>query len=104
MGTEIHTVDFRLIRKVWKTLISQRSQISAKPHANQSEYEDENDENIRNRTKRAKRSLIPNLRMSVYNKVGALATRAVVEFPSSNNLRLRNLVESQLEKPKRKVS
>ncbi|KAF2534023.1 hypothetical protein F2Q70_00029844 [Brassica cretica] len=35
--------------------------------------------------------------MSVYNKVGALATRAFVEFPSSNNLRLRNLVESQLE-------
>ena len=35
--------------------------------------------------------------MSVYNKVGALATRAVGEFPSSNNLRLQNLVESQLE-------
>ncbi|KAF2551131.1 hypothetical protein F2Q68_00034976 [Brassica cretica] len=35
--------------------------------------------------------------MSVYNKVGALATRAVGEYPSSNNLRLQNLVESQLE-------
>ncbi|KAF3594638.1 hypothetical protein DY000_02020671 [Brassica cretica] len=35
--------------------------------------------------------------MSVYNKVGALATRAVGEFHSSNNLRLQNLVESQLE-------
>ena len=35
--------------------------------------------------------------MSVYNKVGASATRAVGEFPSSNNLRLQNLVESQLE-------
>ncbi|KAF3532552.1 hypothetical protein DY000_02041401 [Brassica cretica] len=35
--------------------------------------------------------------MSVYNKVGALATRVVGEFPSSNNIRLHNLVESQLE-------
>ena len=35
--------------------------------------------------------------MSVYNKVGASATRAVGEFPSYNNLRLQNLVESQLE-------
>ncbi|KAF2565203.1 hypothetical protein F2Q70_00025704 [Brassica cretica] len=35
--------------------------------------------------------------MSVYNKVGALSARAVGEFPSSNNLRLQNLVESQLE-------
>ncbi|KAF2618105.1 hypothetical protein F2Q68_00038954 [Brassica cretica] len=35
--------------------------------------------------------------MSVYNKVGASATRAVGEFPSSNNLRLQNQVESQLE-------
>ena len=46
---------------------------------------------------RARRSLIPNLLMSVYNKVRASATRAVGEFPSSNNLRLQNLVESQLE-------
>ncbi|KAF3485236.1 hypothetical protein F2Q69_00052864 [Brassica cretica] len=35
--------------------------------------------------------------MSIYNKEGALATRAVGEFPSSNNLKLQNLVESQLE-------
>ncbi|KAF3487801.1 hypothetical protein F2Q69_00054953 [Brassica cretica] len=35
--------------------------------------------------------------MSVYNKVGASATRDVSEFPSSNNLRLLNLVESQLK-------
>ncbi|KAF3510681.1 hypothetical protein F2Q69_00005943 [Brassica cretica] len=35
--------------------------------------------------------------MNVYNKVGALATRAVGEFPNYNNLRLQNLVESQLE-------
>ncbi|KAF2531190.1 hypothetical protein F2Q70_00031508 [Brassica cretica] len=40
--------------------------------------------------------------MSVYNKVGALATRAVGEFPSSNDLRLQNLVESQLEITKTK--
>ena len=32
-----------------------------------------------------------------YNKVEALAMRAVGEIPSSNNLRLQNLVESQLE-------
>jgi len=32
-----------------------------------------------------------------YNKVEALATRAVGEILSSNNLRLQNLVESQLE-------
>ena len=32
-----------------------------------------------------------------YNKVEASATRAVGEIPSSNNLRLQNLVESQLE-------
>ncbi|KAF3505882.1 hypothetical protein F2Q69_00007081 [Brassica cretica] len=50
-----------------KTLISQRSRISAKPHGKQSEHE------------------------------RALATRAVGEFPSSNNLRLQNLVESQLK-------
>ncbi|KAF3602712.1 hypothetical protein F2Q69_00035788 [Brassica cretica] len=35
--------------------------------------------------------------MSVYNKVGALAIRAVGKFPCSNNLSLHNLVESQLE-------
>ncbi|KAF3516476.1 hypothetical protein DY000_02058558 [Brassica cretica] len=35
--------------------------------------------------------------MSVKNKSGASATRAVGEFPSSNNIRLQNLVESQLE-------
>ena len=57
----------------------------------------ENDENIRNHKKRAKKSLIPDLRMSVYNKVGALAIRAIGEFPSSNNLKLQNLVESLLE-------
>ena len=34
--------------------------------------------------------------MSVYNKVGATATRTVGEFFSSNNLRPHNLVESQL--------
>ncbi|KAF3549665.1 hypothetical protein DY000_02007839 [Brassica cretica] len=50
-----------------KTLISQRSRIYAKPHGKQSEHE------------------------------RALATRAVGEFPSSNNLRLQNLVESQLK-------
>ena len=32
-----------------------------------------------------------------YNKVEASAMRAVGEIPSSNNLRLQNLVESQLE-------
>ena len=32
-----------------------------------------------------------------YNKVEALAMRAVGEIPSSNNLRLENLVESQLK-------
>ena len=32
-----------------------------------------------------------------YNKVEASAIRAVGEIPSSNNLRLQNLVESQLE-------
>ena len=40
--------------------------------------------------------------MSIYNKLGASATRAVGEFPSSNNLRLQNLVESQLEITKTK--
>ncbi|KAF2555132.1 hypothetical protein F2Q68_00015723 [Brassica cretica] len=32
-----------------------------------------------------------------YNKVRALDARAAGEFPSSNNLRLQNLVESQLD-------
>ena len=32
-----------------------------------------------------------------YDKVEASAMRAVGEIPSSNNLRLQNLVESQLE-------
>ena len=41
--------------------------------------------------------------MSVYNKVGASTTRAVGEFPSSNNIRLQNLVESQLEITKTKI-
>ncbi|KAF2565202.1 hypothetical protein F2Q68_00025111 [Brassica cretica] len=35
-----------------------------------------------------------------YNKVEASPMRAVGEIPSSNNLRLQNLVESQLEKTK----
>ena len=39
VGTEIHTVDFIQIRKVRKPLIFQRSRISAKPHAKQSEHE-----------------------------------------------------------------
>ena len=43
--------------------------MSTKPHAKQSEYENENHENIRNRKKIAKISFIPNLRMSVYHKV-----------------------------------
>uniref|UniRef100_A0A0D2ZQW5 Uncharacterized protein n=1 Tax=Brassica oleracea var. oleracea TaxID=109376 RepID=A0A0D2ZQW5_BRAOL len=41
--------------------------------------------------------LIPNLCLSAYNKVSVWATRAVGEIPSSNNLRLQNLVDSQLE-------
>ena len=87
--------------KVRKTLISQRSRISTKPHAKQSEHEIKT-RKLRNRKKRAKRSLIPNLRISVYNKVGASATRAFGEFPNFNNLRLSNLVESQLEITKAK--
>ena len=65
-------------------------------HAKQSEHEITTTK-YKNRKKRAKRRLILSLRMSVYNKVGASATRAVGEFPSFNNLRLQNLVESQLE-------
>ncbi|KAF2530822.1 hypothetical protein F2Q70_00029947 [Brassica cretica] len=43
VGTKIRTVDFRLIRKVRKTLISQRSRISLKPHAKQSEHASEDE-------------------------------------------------------------
>ncbi|KAF2563553.1 hypothetical protein F2Q70_00016670 [Brassica cretica] len=40
--------------------------------------------------------------MSVYEKVGASATRAVGEFPSSNSLKFQNVVDSQLEMTKTK--
>ena len=39
----------------------------------------------------------PEFAYELYNKVEASAMRDVGEIPSSNNLRLQNLVESQLE-------
>ena len=41
--------------------------------------------------------------MSVLQQVRALATRAVGEFPSCNDLRLWNLVESQLDNKNEKL-
>uniref|UniRef100_A0A0D3A9W8 Uncharacterized protein n=1 Tax=Brassica oleracea var. oleracea TaxID=109376 RepID=A0A0D3A9W8_BRAOL len=51
---------------------------------------------IRNR-KREQKEFYSESAYERYNKVEALATRAVGEILSSNNLRLQNLVESQLE-------
>ena len=96
VGTEIHTFDFRFkLGKLRKTLISQRSRISAKPHAKKSEHKIKT-RKIRNRKKEQNLSY-SKFMYERYNKVEASAMRAVGEIPSSNNLRLQNLVESQLE-------
>ncbi|KAF2553061.1 hypothetical protein F2Q68_00035735 [Brassica cretica] len=75
--------------------MSQRSQISAKPYAKQSKQEIKT-RKIRNR-KESKKESYSEFAYERYNKVEASAMRAVGEIPSSNNLRLQNLVESQLE-------
>ena len=74
VGTEIRTVDFRLNKETRKTLISQRSRISANTTRQAIRTQNENSNEIRNR-------------LSVYNKVSAWATRAVGEIPSSKTLR-----------------
>ena len=69
MGTEIRTVDFHLNKETRKTLISQRSRISANTTRQANQNTIMTTIKYKNRKKRAKRSLIPNLRMSVYTKV-----------------------------------
>ncbi|KAG2247486.1 hypothetical protein Bca52824_087114 [Brassica carinata] len=69
VGTKIRTVDFRLHKETRKTLISQRSWISANTTRQANQNTTMTTINYKNRKKRAKRSLIPNLRMNVYNKV-----------------------------------
>ncbi|KAG5402635.1 hypothetical protein IGI04_008754 [Brassica rapa subsp. trilocularis] len=68
VGTEIHTVDFRLNKETRKTLISQRTRISVNYHTSSNQNTRTTTIKIRNR-KESKVDLIPNLRMSVYNKV-----------------------------------
>ncbi|KAF2576728.1 hypothetical protein F2Q70_00002774 [Brassica cretica] len=68
VGTKIRTVDFRLNKETRKTLISQRSRISANTTRQANQNTIMTTKKYKNRKKRAKRSLIPNLRMSVYNK------------------------------------
>ncbi|KAF3556312.1 hypothetical protein F2Q69_00015902 [Brassica cretica] len=68
VGTEIRTVDFCLNKETRKTLISQRSWISANTTRQANQNTIMTTIKYKNRKKRAKRSLIPNLRMSVYNK------------------------------------
>ncbi|KAF2537199.1 hypothetical protein F2Q68_00020686 [Brassica cretica] len=68
VGTEIRTVDFRLNKETRKTLISQRTRISANYHTSSNQNTRITTIKIRNR-KESKVDLIPNLRMSVYNKV-----------------------------------
>ena len=65
------------------------------PNAKQSEPEIKT-RKIRNRKKEQKESY-SEFAYERYNKVEASAMIAVSEIPSSNNLRLQNLVESQLE-------
>ncbi|KAF3531420.1 hypothetical protein DY000_02039529 [Brassica cretica] len=68
VGTKIRTVDFRLNKETRKALIFQRSWISANTTRQANQNTIMTTIKYKNRKKRAKRSLIPNLRMSVYNK------------------------------------
>ncbi|KAG5410861.1 hypothetical protein IGI04_007180 [Brassica rapa subsp. trilocularis] len=64
VGTEIHTVDFRLNKETKKTLVSQRTRISVNYHTLSNQNTRITTIKIRNR-KESKVDLIPNLRMSV---------------------------------------
>ncbi|KAG5414448.1 hypothetical protein IGI04_002015 [Brassica rapa subsp. trilocularis] len=64
VGTEIHTVDFRLNKETKKTLVSQRTWISVNYHTSSNQNTRITTIKIRNR-KESKVDLIPNLRMSV---------------------------------------
>ena len=96
MGTKIHTIDFRRIRKVRKALTSQRSWISAKPHIKTIKNTKRQTEKYENQ-KTSKIDLIPNLRMSVTTRqelwLRELLARFLVLAPKTAE----NLIESQLE-------
>ncbi|KAG5393092.1 hypothetical protein IGI04_023055 [Brassica rapa subsp. trilocularis] len=64
VGTEIHTVDFRLNKETKKTLVSQRTRISVNYHTSSNQNTRITTIKIRNR-KESKVDLILNLRMSV---------------------------------------
>ncbi|KAF3599829.1 hypothetical protein F2Q69_00035282 [Brassica cretica] len=70
---------------VLRQIDQQRSRISANTTRQANQNTIMTTIKYKNRKKRANRSLIPNLRLSVYNKVSAWALRAVGEIPSSSN-------------------
>ena len=86
MGTEIRTVDFRLNKETRKTLISQRSRISANTTRQAIRTRNENSNKIRNR----KREQDSSYSESVFERLQqgkCLTKRAIGEIPSSKTLR-----------------
>ncbi|KAF3540933.1 hypothetical protein F2Q69_00024160 [Brassica cretica] len=69
VGTKIHTVDFRLNKETRKTLISQRTRISANYHTSSNQNTRIITIKYKKSKRRAKKILFLNLRMSVYNKI-----------------------------------
>ena len=84
VGTEIRTVDFRLNKETRKTLISQRTRISANYHTSSNQNTRITTIRIRNRKREQSRSYSE----SAYERLQqgiSLGSRAVGEIPSSSN-------------------
>ncbi|KAG5374324.1 hypothetical protein IGI04_042363 [Brassica rapa subsp. trilocularis] len=93
VGTEIHTVDFRLNKETKKTLVSQRTRISVNYHTSSNQNTRITTIKIRNR-KESKVDLIPNL---------PWARELSARFLVLATLRRLNLIESQLEITKTEI-
>ena len=84
VGTEIRTINFRLNKETRKTLISQRTRISANYHTSSNQNMRITTIRIRNRKREQSRSYSE----SVYERLQqgiSLGSRAVGEIPSSSN-------------------
>ena len=84
VGTEICTVDFRLNKETRKTLISQRTRISANYHTSSNQNTRITTIRIKNRKREQSRSYSE----SAYERLQqgiSLGSRAVGEIPSSSN-------------------
>ena len=84
VGTEIRTVDFRLNKETRKTLISQRTRISANYHTSSNQNTRITTIRIRNRKREQSRSNSE----SAYERLQqgiSLGSRPVGEIPSSSN-------------------